>query len=263
MRDGFSRLVMPLISRLRAIFAGTRHVVRLWRANKVFLTPALQRAGLLEPSRQDVLTRLYQIYWYVGFVVVLVLPSYPQEPFFVFPALLALAIAWLVAMPQLGQTFLTIDMSILRAPQGTLQSFVSAVRGAGIKLPAEADNPELARQVDAVWHELGPEYVRAGLMHIAKWLGFRFAYLGTVGMVGLFVGPALASVHVGWLRGWSPVSILYAVAAPVALFVLVALLVPVFVFAFLSGIQADIRTTEYAARHNDQLPRQQAEPPSD
>jgi hypothetical protein len=55
---------------------------------------------------------------------------------------------------------------------------------------------------------------------------------------------------------------MYAVAAPSALFGLIALALPVLAFAIISGLQADIATARYA-RAIEEPNEPEAEPPKD
>jgi hypothetical protein len=61
--------------------------------------------------------------------------------------------------------------------------------------------------------------------------------LSVVGVVGLLIGPRLAELH--WLRGWSPVSALYGIAAPWALALLISLVMPVIVQLYLAAVKLE------------------------
>jgi hypothetical protein len=49
---------------------------------------------------------------------------------------------------------------------------------------------------------------------------------------GVLVGPPLAAVH--WVHGWSPVAILYALSAPMAIVLLASLLIPFVSLSYLA-----------------------------
>ena len=59
---------------------------------------------MLDSGQPRLVSRTYRVVWGVIALGVMVLPTYPQESLFVFPAVLALGATWLLTMPQLGHS---------------------------------------------------------------------------------------------------------------------------------------------------------------
>lgn len=201
--------------------------------------PALEKAGILEtsPKKRGFLEVAYLGGWWLIAVIVSVLPTYTEEPLFYFPAILALSVAWLVTMPSYGLAVANTDFSLLRPPQGTWAKLIEAMQKQRVPVPDVLRTDEAQATVDAVAPSAFPVVMPLVLLQGLRWLSGRAAYVALFGMVGLLTGPFLASIH--WWRGWSPVSLLYALSAPSALILIASLLMPAFVQAFVAGLRAD------------------------
>lgn len=201
--------------------------------------PALEKAGMLNssPKKRDILEVSYLAGWWLIAVIVVVLPTYTEEPLFYFPAILALSVAWLVTMPSYGQAVATMDFSLLRPPQGTWARLLEAIQKQRVPVPDVLLTDESKATIGAVVPAAFPVVMPVVLLQGLRWLSGRATYVALFGMVGLLTGPFLASIH--WWRGWSPVSLLYALSAPSAFILIVSLLMPAFVQAFVAGLRAD------------------------
>jgi len=201
--------------------------------------PALEKAGMLEtsPKKRDILEVAYLAGWWLVAAIVAVLPTYTEEPLFYFPAILALSVAWLVTMPSYGQAVATMDFSLLRPPQGTWAKLLEAIQKQRVPVPDVLLTDESKATIGAVVPAAFPVVMPVVLLQGLRWLSGRATYVALFGMVGLLTGPFLAGVH--WWRGWSPVSMLYALSAPSAIILIISLLMPAFVQAFVAGVKAD------------------------
>lgn len=204
--------------------------------------PELARAGLIQTTgRRGFLGRVYQVYWWVVVVAVLLVPTQPDVTSFYFPAVVGLAAAWLFAMPAYAQSLLSswADFSALRASPTLLSDFIQRLKARPIKLPvALTDDAEVAK-ASAMFSEELPSLIPGVLLAIVASLSSRAVAVGVLGVFGMLVGPWLASIHVLWLRGWSPVAALYALSAPVIPLLLGSILVPIFGYAYLAHRRAD------------------------
>jgi len=201
--------------------------------------PALERAGMLDTTdeRRDILQVVYLSAWWVIAVLVAVAPTYKDEALFYFPAILALAVAWLVTMPSFGQFVVGTDFSIVRPPQGIWGRFLDEIQKRRVDIPPVLLTDKSKATVDAFAPDAFPIVVPVVLLRWFRWLGTRAVAVALIGTAGLLIGPFLASVH--WWRGWSPVSLLYAVSAPWVGFLVVSLLIPPLTHSFVGGLQAD------------------------
>ncbi len=84
------------------------------------------------------------------------------------------------------------------------------------------------------------------LLTIVGQLSTRVVIAAVLGAVGLLAGPWLASIHVSWLRDWSPIAVVYALTAPVMPLLFGSLLVPILGYAYLASrqVQFQIGTTD-------------------
>jgi hypothetical protein len=76
----------------------------------------------------------------------------------------------------------------------------------------------------------------------------RSVALGVIAIVGLLVGPSLATVHVGY---WSPVSLIFGLSVPLAGRLVFVLLLPVMLQVYLAGLRADEAVRRIQRRHDD------------
>jgi hypothetical protein len=201
--------------------------------------PALERAGMLQtsPKQRGILEWSYWAFWWVIAIGVAVLPTYRDEPLFYFPAVLALSVAWLVTMPSYSQAISTTDFGLLRPPKGTWARLIEAIQKQRIEVPDVLRTDESQAAMDAIAPTAVPAVLPVVLLQWFRWLTLRAIVVALIGMVGLLVGPSLAAVH--WWRGWSPVSFLYALSAPWVAVLVVSLLIPTFMLAFVAGLRAD------------------------
>lgn len=208
------------------------------RALAMVGAPILKKSGLVEdPSKPGVLEWSYRIYLLIGFAIVLVIPTYPEEPLIYFPALLLLAGAWLLTMPLSSAGMSAAAFARLRPPKGSWRVFTDALRAERIELPPETVGEEVENAMDELLPRAIPVVAPVAVVKMLRLLALRAAFVGAVGLIGILAGPALAQVH--WWRGWSPVSILYGISAPVALFLLTSLLIPFILQSFLLGLEVD------------------------
>jgi len=231
----FRSTVTPFLDFVRRM----RRSLAMMIAMAVLGTPALKRAGMLETKddRRGILEVTYLVGWWLVAVLVVIAPTYSGEPLFYFPAILALSVAWLVTMPSYGQVVVATDFSVLRPPKGIWARFLDELQKRKVKVPPELLTEESKATIDAIAPPAFPIVVPVVLLQWLRWLGFRAVYVAVVGMAGLLIGPVLANVH--WWRGWSPVSLLYAVTAPWVLMLLITLLIPPLTQGFVAGLHAD------------------------
>ena len=201
--------------------------------------PALERAGMLKTSaeRRGVMEWSYLAGWWVIALGVVVLPIYSGEPLFYFPAILALSVAWLVTMPSYSQMIATTDFSLLKPPKGTWGRLIEALQKQRVGVPDVLRTDETKAAMDAIVPTAVPAVLPVVLLYWFRWLSLHAIYVALIGMVGLLSGPFLADVH--WWRGWSPVSLLYALSAPWVAVLVISLIIPTFVQGFIAGLQAD------------------------
>jgi hypothetical protein len=201
--------------------------------------PALERAGMLETTdeRRGILEVGYLVAWWLIAVLVAVAPTYKDEALFYFPAILALSVAWLVTMPSFGQVVVGTDFSVVRPPKGTWGRFLSEIQKRRVDLPEDLLTDESKATVDAFAPDAFPIVLPVVLLRWLRWLGMRAVAVALIGMAGLLIGPYLATAN--WWRGWSPVSVLYAVSAPWVAMLLVSLLIPPMTHSLVAGLRAD------------------------
>jgi hypothetical protein len=201
--------------------------------------PALERAGLLETTdeRRGILDVGYLVAWWLIALLVVVAPTYKDEALFYFPAILALSVAWLVTMPSFGQFVVGTDFSVVRPPKGIWGRFLDEIQKRRVDIPSVLLTDESKAKVDAFAPDAFPIVVPVVLLRWFRWLGARAVAVALIGMGGLLIGPFLATVH--WWRGWSPVSLLYAVSAPWVAVLLVSLLIPPLAHSLVAGLKAD------------------------
>ncbi len=208
--------------------------------------PALQTAGLLdERTKPDALEWLYRLYYGAGFIVVLFIPTYPTEALIYFPAILALSGAWLLAMPLYGAGLSSQAFADLQPPRGAWRTLIVAFQKQRIPVPMEATKEDIDSAVDRALPQLIPAAVPAAMLKMLRLLALRASFVGVVGILGILAGPSLAQIHL-W-HEWSPVAILLALSAPLAVLLLMSLLVPFFVQSFMVGLQMNAAMNRLAS----------------
>ena len=174
--------------------------------------------GLTDNSKHKVLYLPFQAYWVLWwflFLVGAILPTYPAEPFLVFPSILALAVVWLFGMGQFAHAWLGEDLRAMRITPAVWQVFLAEFQKVGIELPPELLTPESAQEATKQLEFSLPGLVRQSVVDFSSLAAIQALLAGVVAVVGLLVGQTLADMHL-W-RGWSPVSVLYAAALPTGL----------------------------------------------
>ncbi len=200
------------------------------------------KAGVLEPAGPTgILEWLYRVYFALVFVVVVLLPTYPEEPFFYFPAILALASAWLLAMPMYGQALLATDFTALRPSSGLWSAFLQAIEK-HVPVPSELKEKEVMATMETLVPKAVPSLIPVAVLQLGYRLAWRATLVGLVGVIGVLLGPTLARLH--WWRGWSPVSFLYAVSMPATILLLVSLIGPMIIQVYLASRISDRALSE-------------------
>jgi hypothetical protein len=228
-----------LVQALVRVVARTRRSLEVQIAVGMVGAQALRKAGLLEeaPSRRGALEIAYLILWWIGFLLLLTIPSYPQDPAFYFSAILALAAAWLLTMPLYGHNVLTTDFRILSPPKGVWALFIGAIQKRRVDIPPVLLSPEAEAEMDALLPTTVPAIMPAVLTRILVTVGIRAIYVALLGLAGLLVGPQLSQIH--WWWNWSPVAVLYALSAPWTALLLISMVLPLVTQAFMAGLSAD------------------------
>jgi hypothetical protein len=240
------RLLTPTF--LQSVTRELATVVTVWknryRGQRVLLDlgiDELRRVGMLELKGPiSTATILYLIGWWLIFLVTALLPTWPGEPVIFFGAMLALAAAWLIAIPQVGDVLTRVDMNGLRPGRALWEKFRAAATKRKLELPplSAADESQIADSLGG----FVPAGIPLALLQVVMKVGVMAIQLAVVALVGLLVGPRLADVRVLW--GWSPVSILYGMAAPWALILLCSLILPLLVQMYVLAVRfhRDIET---------------------
>jgi len=178
---------------------------------------------------------LYRIYWWLVFFAVIFLPTWPGEPTLYSLALVALIGGWLIAAPQLTEAVASADYSVLKPGPGTTRRFLSALRKVNPDFPDI--NPNEEKEIDDWLARLTSRIIPLFVFRLVFRLGVRALILLVIAVAGFFIGPALATVH--GPRGWSPVSLLYAVTVPDVLMMLALLLLPVMAHNIIAAIKVN------------------------
>ena len=258
--DPFRKAASRVTGPLRRYLGRMNRSLQMAIAFGIVLRRPLETAGVLSQEvPRDIFDEAYRLYWWLVFVIVFVLPTYPEEPFFYFPAILALAVAWVLAMHQYGQSLLSADFEVLRPPPGSWATLVKAIQSRRVEVPPEVTSDQAAAEVDATLLGVVPSVTPLVLLQIIYKLSARAIAVAVVGLVGLLVGPLLAHVH--WLLGWSPVALLYAVTAPWAALLLVSLILPLLIQTFVSGLKASKKFDELSSTPDQSAPSEPAAKP--
>jgi hypothetical protein len=207
------------------------------------------RVGLLTPrGPKGLIDWAYRVYWWLVFALVLIIPVSPGQPTYIFPAFLALAAAWLLTAPLYCQFLLTTDFSELRPDSGLVSRLIEALLNHRVDLPPELRNPSAVNEADASVAASIPTLLPATIIQMMSTLSVQAAIVSVIALVGLVAGPFLAEIHWGWLRGWSPVSLLYAVCTPAAILLLGSLVIPMVSYAYVANRRADVAVQEIERR---------------
>jgi hypothetical protein len=228
-----SKRIRRSVATTRAIFKATRQM--------------LKGVGLLESKSElfDIPGIIFAIAWWAVFVIVLLLPTYSAEMFFVFPTALALVVAWLLGMHPYATTLLTSDLSDVRVRPSEVSAMLRTFEDEGIEFPAEALTTEAAEQTAAALDRALPILLLQAVLRILSVAAIQALLAACVSVVGLLVAPTLSTVV--WWHGWSPVSILYAFSVPPTLSLIVCSLVPFIVTRFLAALRFRRLATGQAA----------------
>jgi|GEM_PF-6008684 len=210
-------------------------------------TKHLVDVGLLEPKAlPDTYNRIGQIYTAVVFLLAAALPTWPSEPVAVFTAFLALAVAWLLAVPLTMDSISNSDVALLsRGFRRWRNSIVAVAKERGVSLEvASSDGRPPASRVLRLLTPLAP----FAILQLIYRQSTRSVALGAMAIGGLLVGPSLASVHVGY---WSPVSLILGLTVPLAGRLVFVLLLPVMLQVYLAGLRADEAVRRIQRRRDD------------
>ncbi len=178
----------------------------------------LVNVGLIDKSKNRVRHIPSQVFWTVWwllFLIGLILPIYPTEPFLVFPSILGLAIVWLLGMGQFAHTWLGEDLRAVKVTPAAWKVFLAEFQKAGIEIPAELLTSESAEAATRQLETSLPGLVRQSVVDFSSLAAMQALLAGVVVVAGVIVGQTLADIH--WWHGWSPVSVLYAAALPTGL----------------------------------------------
>jgi hypothetical protein len=195
----------------------------------------LLRVGLLEPKAPtDTYSLVGKAYTAVVFVGVAVAPTWAGEAVAVFTAFLALAIAWLIAVPLTMESISTADLGLLgRGLRQWRRAVVAVAKERKVSLDEEAATGTTSSS--RLWRLLTPLAPFAILQLIYR-QSLRSMMLGVMAVAGLLIGPTLERWHWGY---WSPVAVLLALSVPLAGRIVGVLLLPVLFQVYLAGLKAD------------------------
>ncbi len=210
-------------------------------------TKHLVDVGLLEPKAPaDAYNRLGQAYTAAVFVLAVALPTWPSEPVAVFTAFLALAVAWLLAVPLTMDSISHADMVLLsRGFRKWRSSIVTIARERGVSLGVtSSDAPPPPARILRLLTPLAPFTILQLIFRQST----RSVALGVIAIIGLLAGPTLATVHLGY---WSPVSLILGLSVPLAGRLVFVLLLPVMYQVYLAGLRADEAVQRIQRRRDD------------
>lgn len=212
--------------------------IRFYRAVVRGLGKHFIPLGLLEAKDSGFYTWLGRVYTFVIFLIVLGLPTWTDEPVALFTAFLALAGAWLIAVPLTMDSISSADLALLgRGLRRLGADFVAAADEEGLALPR--GSPQEEKQAASVFGRLATYFTPFVVLQLIQRQTYRSVLLGILAVVGLLVGPPLGTIHFGY---WSPVAILFALAVPLALRLIVMLYLPAFFLMYLAALKTDQAT---------------------
>ncbi len=210
-------------------------------------TKHLVDVGLLDPKAPpDVYNRLGQAYTVAVFIFAVALPTWPSEPIAVFTAFLALAVAWLLAVPLTMDSICNADLALLsRGFRQWRNSIVATAKERGVSLDTtSSDGPPPPARIPRLLTPLAPFAVLQLMFRQST----RSVALGVIAIVGLLAGPTLATVHVGY---WSPVSLIFGLSVPLAGRLMFVLVLPVMFQVYLAGLRANEAVQRIQRRRDD------------
>ncbi|HEY1714077.1 MAG TPA: hypothetical protein VGG07_14315 [Solirubrobacteraceae bacterium] len=202
--------------------------------------PALQRGGILPQREKGLRATVIRIIYWVVVIGVALIPTTPDRGPFYFPAIFALSAAWLLALPFYGRimTSSSIDLSVFNLSAEFIGKWAAAVdRRFG--LPAG-----VRQQLDKGAGEI-EEGVRRTFRGRIMSMVYRAALQGCIAMfvslAGMVIGPWLSTVRLEWLplwlRGWSPVALLYGLTVPPVFVMIVTMMVPIAAYTYMANQQ--------------------------
>lgn len=202
------------------------------------IVPVLLSVGILKRAGPASIPEwIYRMYYILVLVVVILLPTTPDAPAFYFPAILALAAAWLLTAPQLAQAILATNWAPLLPREGAWKAYIVALRRHRLGLPDDLTTDQMNAMADDLVPRIIEVFWPGTLMTALLWLAYRAAGLAVLGLLGMLVGPSLARTH--WWRGWSPIALLYGISAPLALMLVLTFIAPVLLLFAVTMFETD------------------------
>lgn len=203
------------------------------------LWPILLTAIALETNRLGItgdtswtVKWAYRLYFVAVFLIVAVLPTWDGESTIFFGALLALAAAWLVAVPQATPELSAEDLKLVERGIRRIGSNLREVqesRGKQLFDFGEADTKGLEELPSLLAGAAKP-----AMLHVMYHRALAAAILGAIAILGLLIGPWVSHFHVSY---WSPISLLFGLAVPDALLLLSTLIIPVMLQLYLTSLR--------------------------
>lgn len=209
-----------------------------------FIAPELQRHGFLQEKGRGCFDRIMRLGWWIIVVIVLFVPNGSGRASFYFPAIFGATLAWLLAMPALAQAIVSgTDFTAARPSPTLLPRMIQRLRELTKDVPAELeDDDEVAKEGAEIAHNL-PIIAPSVLLMMLQRFAMRIAWTGFVAFVGMLAGGWLSSIRLNWLpgflRGWSPVAVLYALSAPGVVIILVSMAAVIFIYSYLASKRAE------------------------
>jgi hypothetical protein len=216
---------------------------RVWLDRSIRLSRAAIRGlgrhfvplGLMDAKDSSFYTWFGWLYAWVVFGIVLVLPTWPGEPVVLFTAFLALAGAWLIAVPLTMDSISGADLALLgRGLKRLGADLKAAADEEGLTLP-QSPAAE-GKRAASVTGRLAAYFTPFVVLQLIQRQTFRAVLLPLVAVIGLLVGPPLGALHIGY---WSPVALLFGLAVPLALRLIVMLYLPVLFLMYLAALKTD------------------------
>jgi len=173
-------------------------------------------------------------YW-LTFLLITLLPTWPTESQVYFPVILALIGAWLFGISQL-QKMLTTSHNFLEIAEDRLWNvlfgIVEKLHTAYPEEFPEASNSNLL-DLRPVLPQITREVLPSLAAKILFWLSLRAFITAVLAFLGLFIGPFIARIHWGY---WSPVSLLFGLSFPYVFLLLLSGVIFFSTPAYLRGI---------------------------
>ena len=226
-----------LLARLDAILLKApppaRNTYIVFRGMVEGFRPEFVRVGILAEDPW-IVTWAGRTYTLLVFgLAVLFVPSGNREA--IFSALLALGIAWLLAVPLSTSRLTEDDIKLLEAGlRRPGKAAVEAVARLGVRFET-SDPAELAR-AGALAQKVAAYLTPVVALQLLYRSAVRASILGVLAIIGLAYWPTLASVRILW-RGAD--TLLLALCAPTTLRLLSILILPVLLQLILAAFKAD------------------------